>query len=266
MSGRRLGSVTADYSSRVSALAVTRRGSGPPCGAGARQRDRRRADLAGPAPLAERYTLLVVDRPGFGDAPPPDGRVDWETDAALVAEALPDGRAPRRALLRRGHRAARGGRRPDALASLTVVEPPAFAVARGDPDGRALRGRGGGPLAGRAGRPRGVPAPVPRARLADVRRRCSRRSAGPLAGRRAPAAPRAAAVRGRASRWRPCRPRRSRRSRSRAAITRPSRWSATCWPASCRRGAGGGARRRSRRAAGRGRRSTSCWSGSCRRR
>jgi pimeloyl-ACP methyl ester carboxylesterase len=86
------------------------------------------------APLAERFTLLVVDRPGFGQAPPPDSRIDWETDAALVAEALPDGAH----LV--GH--SYGGviallaaaRRPEALASLTVVEPPAFAVARGDPD------------------------------------------------------------------------------------------------------------------------------------
>jgi pimeloyl-ACP methyl ester carboxylesterase len=84
-------------------------------------------------PLAERWTLLVVDRPGFDGAPPPAGRVDWEVDAALVADALPDGAH----LV--GH--SYGGvisllaaaRRPAALGSLTVVEPPAFSVARGDP-------------------------------------------------------------------------------------------------------------------------------------
>jgi pimeloyl-ACP methyl ester carboxylesterase len=125
---------TADYSSRVSALAVTRRGSGPCVVLVHGSVTGGDLTWRAQAPLAERYTLLVVDRPGFGEAPPPDGRVDWETDAALVAEALPEGAH----LV--GH--SYGGviallaaaRRPQALASLTVIEPPAFAVARGDAD------------------------------------------------------------------------------------------------------------------------------------
>jgi pimeloyl-ACP methyl ester carboxylesterase len=128
------GAVTADYSSRVSALAVTRRGSGPCVVLVHGSVTDGELTWRAQAPLAERYTLLIVDRPGFGDAPPPDGRVDWETDAGLVAEALPEGAH----LV--GH--SYGGviallaaaRRPEVLASLTVVEPPAFAVARGDPE------------------------------------------------------------------------------------------------------------------------------------
>jgi pimeloyl-ACP methyl ester carboxylesterase len=84
-------------------------------------------------PLAERWRLVVLDRPGFG-ANPPAERVDFETDAPLVAEHLADGAH----LV--GH--SYGGvisllaaaRRPEAVRSLTVIEPPAFAVARGNQD------------------------------------------------------------------------------------------------------------------------------------
>ena len=84
-------------------------------------------------PLAERWTLTVPDRPGFGENPPVE-RVDFDVDAPLVAELLADGAH----LV--GH--SYGGvisllaaaRRPEAVWSLTVVEPPAFGVARGNPD------------------------------------------------------------------------------------------------------------------------------------
>jgi pimeloyl-ACP methyl ester carboxylesterase len=83
-------------------------------------------------PLAEHYRLLLVDRRGFG-ASPPDGRVDFDRDAQDVAELLEDGAH----LV--GH--SYGGvvsllataRRPDAVRSLTLIEPPAFGVARGVP-------------------------------------------------------------------------------------------------------------------------------------
>jgi len=83
-------------------------------------------------PLAERWTLTVPDRPGFGENPPVE-RVDFDVDAPLVAELLADGAH----LV--GH--SYGGvisllaaaRRPEAVWSLTVVEPPAFGVARGNP-------------------------------------------------------------------------------------------------------------------------------------
>jgi pimeloyl-ACP methyl ester carboxylesterase len=82
-------------------------------------------------PLAERYKLFVVDRRGFGSSPA-NGRVDFERDAADVAELLGDGAH----LV--GH--SYGGvvsllaaaRRPDAVRSLIVIEPPAFGVARGN--------------------------------------------------------------------------------------------------------------------------------------
>jgi pimeloyl-ACP methyl ester carboxylesterase len=83
-------------------------------------------------PLAERWTLLIVDRPGFGEAPA-TGRVDFDVDAPLVAEALGEGAH----LV--GH--SYGGvisllaaaQRPEAVRSLTVIEPPAFALAPHDP-------------------------------------------------------------------------------------------------------------------------------------
>jgi pimeloyl-ACP methyl ester carboxylesterase len=81
-------------------------------------------------PLAENYRLLLIDRRGFGRSPP-DGRVDFERDAHDVAELL-DGGAH---LV--GH--SYGGvvsllaaaERPEAVRSLTLIEPPAFGVARG---------------------------------------------------------------------------------------------------------------------------------------
>ena len=92
-----------------------------------------RATWSAQRPLAERFELVVVDRPGFPPNPPVP-RVDFEADAALVAGLLRDGDH----LV--GH--SYGGvisllaaaLRPDALASLTVIEPPATRVALGDPD------------------------------------------------------------------------------------------------------------------------------------
>jgi len=93
-------------------------------------------------PLAERFELVAVERPGFLPGPPVE-RVDFEADARLVAGLLRDGDH----LV--GH--SYGGviallaaaLEPDALRSLTVVEPPATRVARGVPvvDGFAARGQ-----------------------------------------------------------------------------------------------------------------------------
>jgi pimeloyl-ACP methyl ester carboxylesterase len=82
-------------------------------------------------PLADHYRLLLVDRRGFGESPA-EGRVDFDRDADDVA-ALLDGGAH---LV--GH--SYGGvvpllaaaRRPEAVRSLVLIEPPAFGVARGD--------------------------------------------------------------------------------------------------------------------------------------
>jgi pimeloyl-ACP methyl ester carboxylesterase len=82
-------------------------------------------------PLADHYKLLLLDRRGFG-ASPPDGRVDFDRDADDVTDLLGDGAHVV------GH--SYGGvvsllaaaRRPDAVRSLVLIEPPAFGIARGN--------------------------------------------------------------------------------------------------------------------------------------
>lgn len=78
-------------------------------------------------PLGDRFQLRLVNRRGFGSSPDVHGE-DFELDAADVAEVLGDGAH----LV--GH--SYGGvvallaaaRRPKAVRSLTVVEPPAFGL------------------------------------------------------------------------------------------------------------------------------------------
>jgi pimeloyl-ACP methyl ester carboxylesterase len=92
-----------------------------------------RGTWAAQRPLAEGFELLVLDRPGFPPNPPVE-RVDFETDAALVAGLLEPGDH----LV--GH--SYGGivsllaaaSRPDVLRSLTVIEPPCTRVAAGVPE------------------------------------------------------------------------------------------------------------------------------------
>jgi pimeloyl-ACP methyl ester carboxylesterase len=82
--------------------------------------------------LADEYRLLFVDRKGDGPGSPAE-RLDFDSQAADIVEALSDGAH----LV--GH--SYGGllsllaaaRRPGAVRSLTVIEPPALSVARGDP-------------------------------------------------------------------------------------------------------------------------------------
>src|SRR5262245_23832740 len=91
-----------------------------------------RGTWGGQRALSERFELVFVERPGFPPNPPVQ-RVDFEADAALVAELL---RAGDHLV---GH--SYGGvisllaaaTRPDALRSLTVIEPPATRVAAGLP-------------------------------------------------------------------------------------------------------------------------------------
>jgi pimeloyl-ACP methyl ester carboxylesterase len=92
-----------------------------------------RGTWAAQRPLAERFELLVLDRPGFPPNPAVE-RIDFETDAALVAGLL----GPGDHLV--GH--SYGGivsllaaaSRPDVLRSLTVIEPPCTSVAAGVPE------------------------------------------------------------------------------------------------------------------------------------
>jgi pimeloyl-ACP methyl ester carboxylesterase len=91
-----------------------------------------RATWSAQRPLADRWELVVVERPGFPPGPPVE-RVDFERDAEVVAAELAGGAH----LV--GH--SYGGvisllaaaLRPDAVLSLTVIEPPATSVALGDP-------------------------------------------------------------------------------------------------------------------------------------
>lgn len=84
-------------------------------------------------PLAEEFELHIVDRRGFGRSPDATAPVDFESDADDIAELLD---RPAHLL---GH--SYGGivcmlaaaQRPEAVRSLTVIEPPAFRLAPDDP-------------------------------------------------------------------------------------------------------------------------------------
>jgi pimeloyl-ACP methyl ester carboxylesterase len=83
-------------------------------------------------PLAQRFEVVVLNRPGFPPNPEPEP-VDFDEHARLVAEVL----EPSAHVV--GH--SYGGvisllaaaLRPDRVRSLVVAEPPAFGVARGHP-------------------------------------------------------------------------------------------------------------------------------------
>lgn len=83
-------------------------------------------------PLADRWGLVVPDRRGYSPNPPVE-REDFAVDAGDIAEMLGDG------MHLVGH--SYGGviallaaaQRPDAVRSLTVIEPPAFGLVRDDP-------------------------------------------------------------------------------------------------------------------------------------
>jgi pimeloyl-ACP methyl ester carboxylesterase len=83
-------------------------------------------------PLAAEFELHIVDRRGFGRSPDGDGPVDFEREAPEIAALLD----PPAHLLGHSYGAIvcmfAAALRPDAVRSLTVVEPPAFALARGD--------------------------------------------------------------------------------------------------------------------------------------
>jgi pimeloyl-ACP methyl ester carboxylesterase len=91
-----------------------------------------RGTWAGQAQLADRFELVFVERPGFPPNAPAE-RIDFESDADLVADLLQAGDHVI------GH--SYGGvvsllaaaARPDVVRSLTVIEPPATRVAAGDP-------------------------------------------------------------------------------------------------------------------------------------
>jgi pimeloyl-ACP methyl ester carboxylesterase len=83
--------------------------------------------------LAERWTLIIPDRPGFGGSPPLE-RNDFEVEAPMFAEFLGDGAHVV------GHSYGAviallvAAQRPEAVRSLTVSEPGALRLAAGNPE------------------------------------------------------------------------------------------------------------------------------------
>jgi len=90
--------------------------------------------------LAARFRLLIPDRRGYGRSPP-CAHIDYETDAVDIADLLGGGAH----LVGESYGAVvslvAAGLRPEAVLSLTVIEPPIFGLVRGDPvaDGIAAR-------------------------------------------------------------------------------------------------------------------------------
>jgi pimeloyl-ACP methyl ester carboxylesterase len=118
-------------------LAVRRYGAGPPIvfvpgtivGAATTWRKQQ--------PLAERFTLVIAERPGFGESPPLDRGGDFEREAPLFAELLGDGAH----LVGHSYGAViallAAAERPAAVRSLTVSEPGALKLA-GTPAGERM--------------------------------------------------------------------------------------------------------------------------------
>ena len=83
--------------------------------------------------LADRFELVIPTRPGFAPGPPVE-HADFERDAPLVAELLEPGDH----LVAHSYGAVislyAAAAQPEVLRSLTVIEPPAFGIARGRGD------------------------------------------------------------------------------------------------------------------------------------
>ena len=113
-------------------LAVERLGAGPPILFV-------HGDIVGPEltwrkqrGLAERWTLIIPSRPGFGESPPLR-RNDFEVEAPMFVELLEDGAH----LVGHSYGAViallAAAERPEAVRSLTVSEPGCLRVAEGTP-------------------------------------------------------------------------------------------------------------------------------------
>jgi pimeloyl-ACP methyl ester carboxylesterase len=113
-------------------LAVERIGSGPPIVFV-------HGDIVGPSltwrkqrALAERWTLIIPSRPGFGESPPLE-RNDFELEAPMFAGSLGDGAH----LVGHSYGAViallAAAERPEAVRSLTVSEPGCLRIAEGTP-------------------------------------------------------------------------------------------------------------------------------------
>ena len=92
-----------------------------------------RLSWAAQKPLANKYRLEVVDRRGYGDSPPVKRREDFEVDAQDLLELIPAG--AHLVAISYGTTGAllAAAADPQRLASLTLIECPAFPMAPGDP-------------------------------------------------------------------------------------------------------------------------------------
>lgn len=93
--------------------------------------------------LSERWTLVFAHRRGYPPSPPaPDGRQDFELDAADLAPLL--GSAPHVVAHSYGVLGVliAAARRPDRVRSLTLIEPPLYYLVPGDPEVARLEAMG----------------------------------------------------------------------------------------------------------------------------
>jgi pimeloyl-ACP methyl ester carboxylesterase len=92
-------------------------------------------------PLAERWRLEVVNRRGYGKSAVPRVRQDFEEDAVDIAELLGDGAH----LVGHSYGALgaliAAAARPQAVRSLTINEPPAFGLIKGNAAADAIAAR-----------------------------------------------------------------------------------------------------------------------------
>jgi pimeloyl-ACP methyl ester carboxylesterase len=118
----------------VSGISVKRKGKGPEILLvhGGASPD---ATWGALAPLSARWTLASVHRRGYPPSPaPPDGRQDFEVDAADILPLLssrPHVIAHSYGVLGTLIAAAR---RPEDVRSLTLIEPPLYYLVSGDPE------------------------------------------------------------------------------------------------------------------------------------
>jgi pimeloyl-ACP methyl ester carboxylesterase len=114
-------------------LHVTRRGTGPVVALVHGTALPGRLSWAAQKPLADKYELWIVDRRGYGDSPPlKGGREDFEVDAQDLLQLIPAG--AHLVAISYGTVGAliAAAQDPQRLASLTLIECPAFPMAPGD--------------------------------------------------------------------------------------------------------------------------------------
>ena len=91
--------------------------------------------------LADRYRLSIPDRRGYGRSPETDD-IGWHHDGEDIAGLLAEAGEGRAHLIGHSYGGVvallAAGLRPDAVRSLTVIEPPAFEIGRGAPEVDAL--------------------------------------------------------------------------------------------------------------------------------